>query len=428
VACLQIYLAQIKSDIPQVIALARRSLALLEADDPHGLRGAALSNLASAQVIMGDLPAATRTLRELARLGQERGHPISAVSALSNLAGLEHLQGRAREALALGQQALDLCTDKQGHTLPLAGHAHLALGLIYYDLDDLARSQEHLVHGLELSRQLGPTSGALQAAYLLARIQHLAGETEAAVATLTDARRAASALNLPLADTLAGAYEADFRLALGDVGAAARWADAAGLSPADTPVFLREAEYFTYTRLLLAQNRPAEAQTLLANLERYARSGGLYRSLITVCILQARAQQALGQKAQALARLEEAVRLAAPEGYRRAFLDEGQGVPALLPSVRHLAPAFVDDLLGGLPPEAGRERPVSGQQPLVEPLSERELEVLGFVADGLSNREIADKLFLSVGTVKTHIHNIYGKLGVNGRPQAIARARELNLV
>jgi LuxR family maltose regulon positive regulatory protein len=191
---------------------------------------------------------------------------------------------------------------------------------------------------------------------------------------------------------------------------------------------LREVEYFTYARVLLAQNRPAEARTLLANLERYARNGGLYRTLITVNILQARAQQAPGQKEQALARLEEAVRLAAPEGYRRAFLDEGQAVFALLPGVRHLAPAFVDDLLGGVPAELSRQRPSPPAQLLAEPLSERELEVLQLVAAGLSNSEIADRLFLSVGTVKTHVHNIFGKLGVSGRPQAIARARELNLV
>ena len=133
-------------------------------------------------------------------------------------------------------------------------------------------------------------------------------------------------------------------------------------------------------------------------------------------------------KRQALACLEEAVRLAAPEGYYRAFLDEGQAVLALLPGVRHLTPDFVDDLLGRVPAEPGRGRPGAVKQPLVEPLSERELEVLGLVVEGLSNREIAEKLFLSVGTVKTHVHNIYGKLGVQGRPQAIARARDLGLL
>ncbi len=429
VLCLQTYLAQIRSDIPQVIELAQRVLALLEGGDPHGLRGAALSNLASAQTIMGDVPAATRTLRELARVGQEGGHLISAVTALGSLAGLEHMRGRAREAIALCHQALDLCAQSantRGAPLPLAGYAHIALGLITYDLNELARSREHLVLGIELSQQLRPSSATLQAAFTLARIQHLMGETEASLATADVERRAAAALNVPLLDALAAAYEADFRLALGDVAAAARWADGAGLSPTDTPAFVRGVEYFTYARVLLAQHRPDDARTLLAGLERYARSGGLNGALITVCVLQAQAQQALGQKAQALACLAEAVRLAAPEGYRRAFLDGGPAVLALLPGVRHLAPAFVDGLLGG-PPEAGGGRPAS-VQPLIEPLSDRELEVLKLVAEGLSNSEIAGKLFISVGTVKTHVHNILGKLGVEGRPRAIARARELELI
>ena len=213
---------------------------------------------------------------------------------------------------------------------------------------------------------------------------------------------------------------------LGNVEAAARWAEGAGLSPTDTPVFVREAEYLTYARLLLAQPRPDDARTLLASLERYARNSGLHGTLITVCVLQAQAEQALGQRAQALACLGEAVRLAAPEGYRRAFLDGGPAVRALLPGVRHVAPAFVDDLLGVVP-EPGRSRPAAAQ-PLIEPLSDRELEVLKLVAEGLSNSEIADKLFISTGTVKTHVHNILGKLGVDGRPRAIARAGELGLI
>ena len=120
------------------------------------------------------------------------------------------------------------------------------------------------------------------------------------------------------------------------------------------------------------------------------------------------------------------MRLAAPEGYRRAFLDGGPAVRALLPGVRYVAPAFVDDLLGVVP-EPGRSRPAAAQ-PLIEPLSDRELEVLKLVAEGLSNSEIADKLFISTGTVKTHVHNILGKLGVDGRPRAIARAGELGLI
>jgi LuxR family maltose regulon positive regulatory protein len=428
VVCLQIYLADIKNDNPKVIELALRALALLKEGDPHGLRGAALSNLASAQVVMGGIPAATQTLRELARFGQEEGHPISAVSALSSLAWLEHLQGRAREALALGHQALDSCVDARGNRLPLAGHAHVGLGLIYYDLNELDQARVHLAQGVELSRLLGLSSGAMEAEFKLAQIQQLMGETKTAMASVAGMRRTTAQLHLALLDSLVGAWEADFELRVGNVDAAVRWAESAGLLPTDSPDFSREAEYLTYARVLLAQKRPAEARTLLANLERYARSGGLVRSLITVCILQAEAQLALGEKGLALARLEEAVRLAAPEGYRRAFLDEGPVVLALLPGVRHSAPQFVDSLPALAQAGRSRDHIAPGEQPLIEPLSERELEVLGLMAEGLSNQEIADKLFISVGTVKTHVHNICGKLGVGSRTQAAAQARELGLL
>jgi LuxR family maltose regulon positive regulatory protein len=182
----------------------------------------------------------------------------------------------------------------------------------------------------------------------------------------------------------------------------------------------------------LAQHRPAEALTLLGHLESYARSSGLVRSLITARTLQAAALEAHGQQEQAMASLEEAVRLADPGRYRRAFLDEGPAVAALLPGVRHAAPEFVEGLLGGMPPPTS---PLPGgkgsrprRQPLLEPLSERELEVLRLIAQGLSNQEIGRRLFITVGTVKTHVHNICGKLGAGSRTQAAAQARELDLL
>ena len=428
VACLQTYLAQAKLDPPQVIELAHRALDLLEEGDPHGLRGAALTNLASAQAVMGDISAATQTWYELARQARERGHLISAVAALSQLAWFEHLQGRARQALMLGHEALALCVDAQGNPLPLAGQARIVLGLICYDRNELAQAREHLLQGLELGRQLGPTTGAMQAAFTLAWVQHIAGEEKAAQATVRHTHQEVSPLHLTQASAFLGALEADWQLKRGKVDAAAHWAETASVSPTDTPGLVREAEYLTYARVLLALKRPAEAQMLLANLEGYARSSGFVRSLITVCILQGLAQQALGLKEQALARLGEAVRLAAPEGYRRAFLDEGPVVLALLPGVRQMAPDFVDSLLGGAPAELSQKTPAFRRQPLVEPLSERELEVLGLMAEGLSNREIAERLFVSIGTVKTHVHNICSKLAASSRTQAAARARELGLL
>jgi LuxR family maltose regulon positive regulatory protein len=121
-------------------------------------------------------------------------------------------------------------------------------------------------------------------------------------------------------------------------------------------------------------------------------------------------------------------RPAAPEGYVRPFLDEGPAVRTLLPRVQPVAPLFVDQVLGEGAGEPAPSRPAAPAPVLAEPLSERELEVLALAAAGLSNREIAGRLIVTVGTVKTHIHNILGKLEVRNRTQAVTRARELGLV
>jgi LuxR family maltose regulon positive regulatory protein len=178
--------------------------------------------------------------------------------------------------------------------------------------------------------------------------------------------------------------------------------------------------------LLLAQGRLADAERWLARLERFTRESWLSRWLLTVRVLQALADERSGNRSGARARLAAAVQLAAPEGYARAFLDEDSRIVGLLPDVRSAAPAFVAQLLAsaGVP----LAKPEAAAQPLVEPLSERELEVLALIASGASNRQIADRLVIAPGTVKRHINHIYDKLDVGSRTQAIARAHGLRLL
>jgi LuxR family maltose regulon positive regulatory protein len=161
-------------------------------------------------------------------------------------------------------------------------------------------------------------------------------------------------------------------------------------------------------------------------MERSAASGGRLRTLITVYLLQARILSAQGRQVAARDRVESALDLAAPQGYLRAFLDEGAQVATMLPEVHHVAPQFVDSLL-----EAFSGKVALGEGPadsLVEPLTERELEILRLIAAGRSNPEIAESLYLSLNTVKWHAKNLYGKLGVSNRVAAAARAQELGVL
>ena len=170
---------------------------------------------------------------------------------------------------------------------------------------------------------------------------------------------------------------------------------------------------------------------MLDRLHRAAKAGGRMGRVIEVLALQALAQQAQGQPEPALANLAEAIHLAQPEGYFRLFLDEGAPMIELLTTAGQQAPAsqqtYIADLLNAY--RQGQEKAArSSLQPLIEPLSDRELEIVGLIAGGMSNSEIAEKLVVTVGTVKWHLNNIYGKLDVRSRTQAVARVRELGLL
>jgi LuxR family maltose regulon positive regulatory protein len=197
-------------------------------------------------------------------------------------------------------------------------------------------------------------------------------------------------------------------------------------------------------RILLAQNKIGEALEFLEELLEAAQSKERMWHVIEILMLQALAFEARGETDRALAALERSLALAEPEGYVRTFVDEGAPMAALLAKLLEerregrtiersgASPWYVDRLLtqilAGAAASEGRSPRGTDGSPLLEPLSERELEVLRLVADGLSNREIAQRLFVSVGTVKAHVHHIYGKLLVRSRTQAVARARELQLI
>jgi LuxR family maltose regulon positive regulatory protein len=243
-------------------------------------------------------------------------------------------------------------------------------------------------------------------------------------------------------------------VAQGRLGEALGWACEKGLSVESELSYLREFDHITLARVLLACYRSDRADGsiagvlgLLERLLRAAEAGGRKGSAIEILVLQAIAHHAHGDLPAALMSLQHALVLAEPEGYVRMFLDEGSSMMQLLreASAREILPNYTGRLLAafeaeekpilaGLAASPGKSEdscyiyPVSPAQPLIEPLSQRELEVLRLIAQGLSNREICERLFLALDTVKGHNRRIYGKLDVQSRTEAVARGRELGLL
>jgi ATP/maltotriose-dependent transcriptional regulator MalT len=428
------FLAINRGEPARAVQLAQAALTLL-GDTESFFRTTALSHLGQALRLTGDRQLAIQTLRQAVQLSQHLGHHLITLEALGYLAPLLYMQGQLREALALCQQAADQYRDTRGNPLPMAGLVHVPLGILYYETDDLDRAHYHLKAGIALCQQLGTVYFTLVGLHTLARLHYGRGDRDTAWATLAAARQLAERSENRQRIRLVSAVTAELQLREGQVAAAAHTlADLRDV--ADTR---SQHETLTYAQLLLAQGQAHAAQRALAQFEETARCQGRRGSLIAIHLVQALAEQALAHPAAARERLEQALILAAPDGYRRVFLDAGPAIAALLPQARHIAPAFVASLLDAFPRTEDRglsaeslapAHSVRGPQSsaLVETLSEAELKVLRLVASGLSNREIADRLVITVGTTKWHLNQIYGKLHVRNRTEAVALARQLQLL
>jgi LuxR family maltose regulon positive regulatory protein len=251
------------------------------------------------------------------------------------------------------------------------------------------------------------------------------GETKTALTALQEAAHNAAQSGYT-DDSWCRAWETNIHLQQGDITFAERWAQRAGLSPEDSPSYLQLDAQLTYARLLIAQRRLAEAQRRLTQLDTFYTERALHRWRITAQVLLALTALHRKDAAGIHAHLAQAVELAAPESYFRAFLDEDPALLKHLPDVQTLAPAFVEQLLryARIP----TPKQTLAVEQLIEPLSDRELEVLQLLAAGQSNQEIAQTLFIAPGTVKQHLKAIFGKLQVHNRTEAARRAQELGLL
>jgi len=281
-----------------------------------------------------------------------------------------------------------------------------------------------------------------------ARLQQALGESAGALATLEEFAHLTERRNF-VASLLARAAATKARvwLAQGDLIAAVRWTETSGLRADGELNYPQEGEYLTLARVLTAQGQedPSgcpldEALGLLDRLLGAAEDGGRMGSVIEILVLRALALQKRGDPSEALATLERSLMLAEPEGYIRVFVDEGEPMAALLSEflnsrrkgppreTRHrILPDYVRQLLAAFESPHPSGEP-STEPPLLAPLTAREKEVLGLISSGLSNREIAARLFVEVSTVKSYTNSIFRKLGVQSRTQAVAEARALHLI
>jgi LuxR family maltose regulon positive regulatory protein len=406
------------------IELAAHALQVLEEDQAHW-RVIALWAMAESQERTTNITEAIATLREAHGYRHALGEMVFSVTVELFLATALHLHGQRRQAISICIDAIAHHTDETGQPSPVVGMITSWLGMLYYEANDLEQARAYLEQGLALCQRLGLEASLLYAYGCLAPTLWSQGDRDGALAALHRAREFAARSGLTEADPFL-AREVNMRLRQGDLSFGQRWARQLGLSPDGVPDYLNIERHVAYARVLLGQGSYPDAEHWLALLEGFARERGLERWLLTVLVLQSLVSARMGDHSAARERLSRAVQIAAPEAFYRAFLDEDELVLGLVPGIRGVAPAFVDQLMAFAGIHSSAPEPAT--QGLIEPLSKRELEVMALIASGLSNREIAQMLFIAQGTVKRHINNIYGKMGVRSRTQAVARARELDLL
>ncbi len=423
-------LAQVRGDVPGIITHAQRVLELAPPDDHLG-RAAGSSLLGIGHWSLGHLEAAHRWWSEGKSGLQRAGHIADMLGVSIALADINLLQGRLREATKVCEQALELAAAQGGHVLRGTADMHAGLSGLCRERNDLQAARQHLMKSEEFGERAGLPQHPYRWRVAAARLRQNEGDLAGAVRLLDEAERLYVSDFFPLVRPVA-AIRARVWIAQGRLEEALRWQRDNALGVGDDLTYLREFEHITLARLLLAQateDRPGVLAEVLAFLDRLleaADRGGRNGSVIEVSILSAIANRHVDVDA-ALVHLERALALAAPEGYARIFIDEGQPVESLLKLAvkRRIAPGYAGKLLAGF----GRpEQRLPAHPDLIEPLSERELDVLRLLRSDLDGPDIARELGVSLNTMRTHTKNIFEKLGVNNRRSAVRRAQDLKLL
>jgi len=438
-------IALARGDVASTMKHARQVLAVAREGDDF-LRGAASSLLGLAFWTSGDLETALQMYSDGMAHLQRIGFISDVIGGSVTLADIRITQGRLREAMSVFERGLQLATTQSGHAVRGAADMHVGMSQIYRERNELDTAMQHLLKSQELGDLNELPKNPYRWRVAMARIREAQGDLDGALDLLDEAEPLYLSDFSPNVRPVQG-LKARVWVAQGRLNRALDWARAQGLSAEDNVSYLREFEHITFARILLAQYKSDHTDSsihkaiwLLERLRKAAEEGGRMGSVIEILVGQAIAYQLQDDIPAALAALERALRLAEPEGYVRMFVDEGAHMARLLrEAARHgMLPDYAAKLLFALeveqqnetseshPPVPSKLSPTS--QPLMEPLSERELDVLRLFKTELSGPEIARQLVIGLSTVRTHTKSIYNKLGVNSRRAAVRRAEELGLI
>jgi LuxR family maltose regulon positive regulatory protein len=431
-------IALAQGDVVNAMKHARRVLERSRENDDF-LRGAASSVLGLASWTSGDLETAYRMYADGMAYLQRIGYISDVIGGCVTLADIRITQGRLREAMNTYERGLQLATKQGMPALRGAADMHVGMSGIYYERNELDTAAKHLLQSKEPGDLNGLPKNPYRWRVAMARIREVQGDPREVLDLLDEAERLYTADFSPNIRPIL-ALKARRWVAQGKLDKALAWAREQGLSAHDDLSYLREFEHITLGRLLLAMHKRdhedrfiLDAIKLLERLLKAAEEGKRTGSVIEILVLQALAQQMQDDIPAALVSLERALTLAEPEGYVRMFLDEGSDMLHLIgeAAAGGIVPGYAGRLSAAGQEENTREAHFpnsTAPQPLIEPLSQRELEILRLLQTELSVPEIASELMIAASTVRSHTKSIYSKLDVNNRRAAVNRAAELKLI
>jgi len=429
------YLAQALGDVNGTVEYAHRASDLLHEED-YFERGLSDILPGFAYWTNGELDAARKAVADAISNMRMAGRIPFIISFTSYLTDIMTVQGQLRETESEYLHLLEFIAGQEGPEAKETSVLHLGLSELYLEQRNMGAVKKHLMKSEELGEQ--PAFPPWHRHWIFAhyKVMEANGELDGILEMLEDAERLYNRHPIPDVRPLK-ALIARTWLMQDRLDEVQNWVRTQGLSIDDDLTYIHEYEHITLARQLISLYRNLridgyihDAMRLLGRLLRAAQEGGRMGSLIEILVLQTLAYEVQGNVPSALVSLKRALTLAEPEYYVQTFVREGAPMGLLLNRVmadNGRANGYVHKLLSYFDERIVQPPPLD-DQPLIEPLSERELEILQLIAEGLSNQEIGSQLYLSLNTVKAHTRNIYGKLGVNSRTQATARARTLGIL